>query len=151
MARALVAVQFALYTISVAAQNGNWTKYLLPGPGTCLDGSPGAYCKLARAGGCAWCGRSRERPASPSKHRTNPNQTDLRAPLVPVSNPTATFVIYHEGGGWCASDSNCYERSLGDLGSSKGYPDLPPNTLPNTVGYEALLCKCNGCVCKVLR
>ena len=77
---------------------------MLPGPGVCLDGSPGAYY--------------------------------LRPPLVPVPNPTETFVVYHEGGGWCASDANCYDRAQGDLGSSKGYPDLAPNTLPNTVGYE---------------
>jgi len=77
---------------------------MLPGPGRCLDGSPGVYY--------------------------------LRPPLISVDNPTATFVVYHEGGGWCASDANCYDRSLSDLGSSKNYPDLPPNTLPNTVGYE---------------
>ena len=27
-----------------------------------------------------------------------------------------------EGGGWCGSDGNCYQRSLTDLGSSTKYP-----------------------------
>jgi hypothetical protein len=86
------------------AQYGTWTKHTIPGPGRCLDGTPGAYY--------------------------------LRPPLVPQDFPSSTFVIYHEGGGWCASDENCYERAQGDLGSSKNYPDLPPNRLPDTAGYE---------------
>lgn len=38
------------------------------------------------------------------------------------------FVIYFEGGGWCGSHDlastteSCYQRSKGDLGSSKNYP-----------------------------
>jgi hypothetical protein len=95
----------ALLALTVVAQQyGNWTKHMLPGPGRCLDGTPGAYY--------------------------------LRPPLTPQAFPTKTFVIYHEGGGWCASDENCYERAQGDLGSSKNYPDLPPNRLPDTAGYE---------------
>ena len=57
-------------------------------------------------------------------------------PLVPQANPARTFFVYHEGGGWCANDENCYERSQGELGSSKTWPDLPPNRLPDTAGYE---------------
>jgi hypothetical protein len=47
----------------------------------------------------------------------------LRPPLNPVSTPMSTFVIYNEGGGWCASDANCYDRSLTSLGSSTTYPN----------------------------
>eukprot|EP00040_Diaphanoeca_grandis_P020239 m.107608 g.107608 ORF g.107608 m.107608 type:complete len:416 (+) comp27811_c2_seq1:300-1547(+) len=35
------------------------------------------------------------------------------------------WVIFMEGGGWCASDSNCLSRSLTNLGSSKAYPAIP--------------------------
>lgn len=92
------------FLTNVVAQNGNWIKYMLPGPGKCLDGSPGGYY--------------------------------LRLPLVPQAKPARTFLIYHEGGGWCANDENCYERAQGELGSSKTWPDLPPNRLPDTAGYE---------------
>lgn len=39
------------------------------------------------------------------------------------------FIIYFEGGAWCgdkdlsSTTENCYQRSKGDLGSSKAYPD----------------------------
>eukprot|EP01125_Pyxidicula_operculata_P008327 TRINITY_DN2804_c0_g1_i1.p2 TRINITY_DN2804_c0_g1~~TRINITY_DN2804_c0_g1_i1.p2 ORF type:complete len:360 (+),score=63.23 TRINITY_DN2804_c0_g1_i1:1188-2267(+) len=33
------------------------------------------------------------------------------------------WYVHHQGGGWCNSISNCYQRSQTDLGSSKGYPD----------------------------
>jgi len=32
------------------------------------------------------------------------------------------WFIYHQGGGWCSSLENCYERSQGNLGSSKKWP-----------------------------
>lgn len=38
------------------------------------------------------------------------------------------FILYFEGGGWCGSHDlastteSCYQRSKGDLGSSKNYP-----------------------------
>jgi hypothetical protein len=59
----------------------------------CLDGTPGAYYVAEGTG------------ANKSK-----------------------FVFYFEGGGWCGSSNltttleSCYQRSLGDLGSSKNYP-----------------------------
>jgi len=57
----------------------------------------------------------------------------------PMNTSTSNdWIIFHEGGGWCGSDSNCYDRGMTDLGSSKNYPttahgiedialyDLPP-------------------------
>ena len=52
----------------------------------------------------------------------------LRPPLYPVENPTSTIVIFNEGGGWCSTDGDCYERSLMSLGSSTTYP----NTILNS-------------------
>ena len=54
----------------------------------------------------------------------SPQAFYLRAPLSPAPTGKSTFVIFMEGGGWCGSDGNCYSRSLGDLGSSKGYSPL---------------------------
>mmetsp|Transcript_55505 Transcript_55505/g.130988 ORF Transcript_55505/g.130988 Transcript_55505/m.130988 type:complete len:373 (+) Transcript_55505:1-1119(+) len=31
------------------------------------------------------------------------------------------WVVFHQGGGWCSSDDNCYDRSLTTLGSSKSW------------------------------
>jgi hypothetical protein len=55
----------------------------------------------------------------------------LRPPLLPAS-PAAppAWLVFHEGGGWCSGDANCYARSLTDLGSSKAYPDVPPGAWP---------------------
>ena len=46
----------------------------------------------------------------------------LRKPLAPAAAGTVGWVIFMEGGGWCGSDGNCYQRSLTDLGSSTKYP-----------------------------
>jgi hypothetical protein len=59
----------------------------------------------------------------------SPGAYYLRPPTAPGPGPPA-FLIFHEGGGWCGSDDNCYARSLTDLGSSKNYPDVPPNAWP---------------------
>jgi len=32
------------------------------------------------------------------------------------------WLLFHQGGGWCTSISDCYSRSQGNLGSSKAYP-----------------------------
>lgn len=64
----------------------------------------------------------------------SPGAYYLRPPLA-LGMPS-TFVVFHEGGGWCYGLENCYTRSLGDLGSSKNYPDMPPNELPPGVSYE---------------
>ena len=66
----------------------------------------------------------------------SPGAYYLRPPLSPSPPASSPFVIFHEGGGWCYGDANCYSRSLSDLGSSKNYPDLPPNRLPSGVSYE---------------
>ena len=38
------------------------------------------------------------------------------------------WIIFHEGGGWCNGDGNCYDRSLTDLGSSTKYNPQPGAT-----------------------
>jgi hypothetical protein len=65
----------------------------------------------------------------------SPGAYYLRGPLN-GSSSSAGFIIYFEGGGWCASLDNCYSRSLTDLGSSKDYPDVPPGMLPPGPSYE---------------
>jgi len=57
-----------------------------------------------------------------------------RAPL--AGGAPAGVVLFFEGGGWCASLENCYERSLTELGSSKNYTAVPPGTLPPGPSYE---------------
>lgn len=65
----------------------------------------------------------------------SPGAYYIRGPLTPGS-PANTFIVYFEGGGWCAGLENCFDRAQSDLGSSTKYPSLPPNVAPNTVGYE---------------
>ena len=36
-------------------------------------------------------------------------------------NGTDKWIIHLEGGGWCKNESDCYERSKTDLGSSKNW------------------------------
>ena len=82
------------FLLAVSLSDSIFQKKLLQDPSSvCLDGSPGAYY---------------------------------------ISEGTAEdrnkMLIYFEGGGWCggkdlaATVENCYQRSLGDLGSSKKYP-----------------------------
>ena len=54
----------------------------------------------------------------------SPGAFYIRSPLRPHPHGTNAWVVFMEGGGWCNGDSNCYSRSLGDLGSSKGYPEV---------------------------
>ena len=44
----------------------------------------------------------------------------IRRPLADAAN-RSKFLIFHEGGGWCGSDTNCFDRSLTHLGSSVSY------------------------------
>lgn len=43
------------------------------------------------------------------------------------------WFLHHQGGGYCSSLQDCYGRSQGDLGSSKGYP--PTINLESNGGY----------------
>ena len=54
----------------------------------------------------------------------SPGAFYIRSPLRPDPRGKNAWVVFMEGGGWCFTDSNCYSRSLGDLGSSKGYPEV---------------------------
>lgn len=38
------------------------------------------------------------------------------------TQPGADWIISIDGGGWCYNETNCYDRSLMDLGSSKNWP-----------------------------
>ena len=64
----------------------------------------------------------------------SPGAYYTRAPLNNASSEGV--ILYFEGGGWCSSVNNCYERSLTDLGSSKHYPAVPPGVLPPGPSYE---------------
>ena len=53
----------------------------------------------------------------------------IREPMEPpAAGGDNTWVIFHEGGGWCNGVDNCFNRGLGDLGSSNGYPEQIGNT-----------------------
>jgi len=51
--------------------------------------------------------------------------TDAGFYLTPSPNEDNknSWVIYFEGGGWCSSTQDCYNRSNTDLGSSKNWPE----------------------------
>jgi O-palmitoleoyl-L-serine hydrolase len=50
----------------------------------------------------------------------SPSAYYIRPPLTPSGRNQ--WLIFHEGGGWCNGDQNCFQRSQSDLGSSKAYP-----------------------------
>mmetsp|Transcript_59002 Transcript_59002/g.183183 ORF Transcript_59002/g.183183 Transcript_59002/m.183183 type:complete len:403 (+) Transcript_59002:31-1239(+) len=51
----------------------------------------------------------------------SPGAYYIRKPLEATGD--SKWLIFNEGGGWCLTDENCYERSLTDLGSSDAYPE----------------------------
>ena len=103
---------FALLGNVASAALGNWrlvklTEAAAEKGAVCLDGSPAAYY--------------------------------IRPPLTPPSGdaPVNQWLIFHEGGGWCNGDANCYDRSQTDLGSSKNYPAVMGPAEANDL-YDAL-------------
>ena len=83
----------------------------------------------------------------------------LRTPLSGDPTSTTKWVVFMEGGGWCGSDSNCYQRSLTPLGSSKSYGPQPGPTeadalfalFPEAVAVYAKYCDGGRCVMCVSR
>jgi hypothetical protein len=57
---------------------------------------------------------------------------------------SSNWLIFFQGGGWCYSESDCLERSLGSLGSSKGLID---NANPGMSGLSSLNCTSNPDFC----
>jgi len=63
------------------------------------------------------------------------------------------WIVFHQGGGWCASDQDCFSRSQTDLGSSKNwgptYTDTYEasalfNTTPFNTWNQAYAVYCDG-------
>ena len=107
----LTALALAVGDAPVDVADGDWSLHLLTEAATtqgavCLDGSPQAFY--------------------------------LRQPLTPNPSGASTkrFVVFMEGGGWCGSDVNCWQRAQGDLGSSKGYGP-PPQPMEATGLYDS--------------
>ena len=42
------------------------------------------------------------------------------------------WILHQEGGGWCFTTEDCYNRSKTDLGSSKGWP---PSVSTSGIGF----------------
>jgi len=88
--------QLALLAAPASAVLGNWTLVKLTDAAT----QKGAVCL----------------DGSPSAYY-------IRQPLVAEEVAGRNqWLIFHEGGGWCVNDQNCFSRSQSDLGSSKAYP-----------------------------
>ena len=81
---------------------GNWSLVKLEAAvssgAVCLDGSPGAYYI----------------------------RSPLAAPTAGQSGQVG-WMVFHEGGGWCLGDANCFERSQTDLGLAPPFPAPAPS------------------------